>query len=243
MLERFAPQMAQALLAGGEGNHGDGLLMAMKLGAGAAWTCPTSRAPTASSTSRTPARTAPASSPSTRARSRSTAPAAGSSTSRIPYKALGDASLAQPTRTHLAGLRRQGHGRLATTRCRSTTSPAASAPACSSRADTVEELAARLGTDPGVAGGDGRRLQRAGSPRASPTRSAACTSSGGVGERLPARPRRPSTRSCPGTVVLATYCGVTVDTVDARPRRLRRARSSGSTPRASSSAGSTAPAT
>ncbi|MFM6848094.1 MAG: FAD-dependent oxidoreductase, partial [Terrabacter sp.] len=34
MLQRFAPQMAQALLAGGEGNHGDGLRMAMALGAG-----------------------------------------------------------------------------------------------------------------------------------------------------------------------------------------------------------------
>ena len=71
MLERFAPQMAQALLAGGEGNHGDGLLMAMKLGAGLR-DLPYVKGTYGIFHEPHPARTAPESSPCTRARSPST---------------------------------------------------------------------------------------------------------------------------------------------------------------------------
>ena len=77
-------------------------------------------------------------------------------------------------------------------------------------ADTVGELAARLGTEPGVleATVADYNARIAG---ASPTRSAGCTSSAASGSGYRSTVP-PFYAQLSGTVVLATYCGVTVDT-------------------------------
>jgi fumarate reductase flavoprotein subunit len=208
MLERFAPQMARALLAGGEGNHGDGLLMAMKLGAGLR------DLPYVKGTYGIYHEPHPAEDGTGILAVYKGAIAVDRTGRRfvdesIPYKALGDASLAQQTaRTwqvfdakvmaasndevpiyDFAGRERAGMLQVA---------------------ETIEGLAVELDTEPGVledtvagynariASGDPDPLGRV-------------HMVGGVGERT-AIDTPPFYAQLSGTVVLATYCGVTVDT-------------------------------
>jgi fumarate reductase flavoprotein subunit len=208
MLERFAPQMAQALLAGGEGNHGDGLLMAMKLGAGVR------DLPFVKGTYGIYHEPHPDEDGTGILAVYKGAIAVNRAGRRfvdesIPYKALGDASLAQPTAHSwqvfdaevmaasndevpiydFAG--RERAGMLET-------------------ADTIEELAARLGTEPGVLevtveDYNGRIA------RGEPDAFGRVHLVGGVGRRQPID-TPPFYAQLSGTVVLATYCGVTVDT-------------------------------
>ncbi len=208
MLERFAPQMAQALLAGGEGNRGDGLRMAMKLGAGlrdlpyVKGTYGIFHEPHDAEDGTGILAVYKGAIAVDRAGRRFI-------DESLPYKALGDASLAQPTaRTwqvfdaEVMGASndevpiydfggRARAGMLET-------------------ADTVAELAGRLGTEPGVLEAtvedyNGRIA------RGEPDAFGRVHLVGGVGERRPlATP--PFYAQLSGTVVLATYCGVTVDT-------------------------------
>jgi fumarate reductase flavoprotein subunit len=208
MLERFAPQMAHALLAGGEGNHGDGLRMAMKLGAGLR------DLPYVKGTYGIFHEPHPGEDGTGILAVYKGAIAVDRHGRRfvdesIPYKALGDASLAQPTaRTwqvfdakvmaasndevpiyDFGG--RERAGMLET-------------------ADTIEELARKLDTDPGVLEQTVEDYNsRIASGRPDPLGRVHLV--GGVGERA-AIDTPPFYAQLSGTVVLATYCGVTVDT-------------------------------
>ena len=208
MLERFAPQMAQALLAGGDGNHGDGLRMAMKLGAGLR------DLPYVKGTYGIFHEPHPAEDGTGILAVYKGAIAVNRAGHRfvdesIPYKALGDASLAQPTaRTW----------QVFDARVMAESNDEVPIYDFAGReradmlvvADTVEELAAGIGTEPGVleatvADYNGRIA------RAEPDAFGRVHLVGGVGERRPlAVP--PYYAQLSGTVVLATYCGVTVDT-------------------------------
>ena len=208
MLERFAPQMAQALLAGGEGNHGDGLRMAMKLGAGLR------DLPHIKGTYGIYHEAHHGEDGTGILAVYKGAIAVNRSGRRfvdesIPYKALGDASLAQPTaRTwqvfdatvmaasndevpiyDFAGRQRAGMLEVA---------------------QTIEELAATLGTDPGVLE-DTVADYNARVVGGEPDPWGRVHLVGGVGERIPID-TPPFYAQLSGTVVLATYCGVTVDT-------------------------------
>jgi fumarate reductase flavoprotein subunit len=208
MLERFAPQMAQALLAGGEGNHGDGLLMAMKLGAGLR------DLPYVKGTYGIFHEPHPAEDGTGILAVYKGAIAVNRAGRRfvdesIPYKALGDASLAQPTaRTwqvfdakvmaasndevpiyDFGGRERAGMLEVA---------------------DTIEDLAVRLDTDPGVLE-DTVADYNARIASGEPDPLGRVHVVGGVGERAPID-TPPFYAQLSGTVVLATYCGVTVDT-------------------------------
>lgn len=208
LLERFAPNMRQALLAGGAGNHGEGLLMAMKLGAGVRdlpyvkGTYGVFHEPHPGEDGTGILAVYQGGIAVDRAGRRF-------ADESMPYKALGDASLAQPgARTwqvfdakvmarssdevpiyDFGGRLRAGMLEVA---------------------DTIGELAARIGTEPGVLEetvADYNSRIRAGEPDA-------------MGRRyLVGRVGRPAPIDAPpfyaqpsGTVVLATYCGVTVDT-------------------------------
>ena len=208
MLQRFAPQMAQALLAGGEGNHGDGLRMAMQLGAGL------QDLPYVKGTygifhephhgeDGTGILAVYKGAVAVDRRGRRFVDES------IPYKALGDASLVQPSaRTwqvfdakvmaqsndevpiyDFAG--RERAGMLET-------------------AESLTGLAELLGTEPGVLESeiaDYNARIAAGQP--DPLGRVHVV--GGVGERQPID-TPPFYAQLSGTVVLATYCGVTVDT-------------------------------
>lgn len=208
LLERFAPQMHAALLAGGEGNHGDGLLMAMHLGAGIR------DLPYIKGTYGIYHEPHPGEDGTGILAVYKGAIAVDRSGRRfvnesIPYKALGDASLARPTsRTwqvfdasvmarsdaevpiyDFAGRLHAGMLEVA---------------------ETVAELAGRLGTEPGVLEATvadyNDRIAR-GEPDAFGREHLV----GGVGSPAPID-SPPFYAQLSGTVVLATYCGVTVDT-------------------------------
>lgn len=208
MLQRFAPAMSDALLAGGEGNVGEGLLMAMKLGAGVR------DLPYVKGTYGIFHEPHPAEDGTGILAVYKGAIAVDRTGRRfvdesIPYKALGDASLAQDgARTWQvfdATVMAQSNdevpiydfaGRLAA--------------GMLEVAATVEELAARLGTEPGVlektvADYNDRIL------RGEPDAFGRVHLVGRVGERAPVV-TPPFYAQLSGTVVLATYCGVTVDT-------------------------------
>jgi fumarate reductase flavoprotein subunit len=208
MLERFAPAMSEALLAGGEGNVGEGLLMAMKVGAGLR------DLPYVKGTYGIFHEPHPGEDGTGILAVYKGAIAVDRSGRRfvdesIPYKALGDASLAQDgARTwqvfdttvmaqsndevpiyDFAG--RANAGMLEV-------------------ADTIDELAHRLGTEPGV-------LEKTVADyndritRGEPDAFGRVHLVGRVGERTPLT-TPPFYAQLSGTVVLATYCGVTVDT-------------------------------
>ena len=208
MLETFAPQMAQALLAGGDGNHGDGLRMAMKLGAGLR------DLPYVKGTYGIFHEPHPAEDGTGILAVYKGAIAVNRAGHRfvdesIPYKALGDASLAQPTaRTW----------QVFDARVMAESNDEVPIYDFAGReradmlvvADTVEELAAGLGTEPGVLEATiadyNARIARGERDAFGRVHLV-----GGVGERRPlAVP--PYYAQLSGTVVLATYCGVTVDT-------------------------------
>ena len=220
---RFAPQMEHALRAGGDGCHGDGLLMAWQLGAGVVDTpyikgtygifhephpdedgtgilAVYKGAIAVNRDGRPVRRRVPA-----------------------PTRRSATPALAQPGVTTFQVFDARVHGRRPTTRCRSTTSPAASAPGCWSAPTPSSELEAQLRAARGRAGRDRRGLQRRASPRASPTPLGRAHLSGAVGEPVRRWSTPPFYAHPSGTVVLATYCGLTVDTRAAGPRRLRRA--------------------
>lgn len=207
LLARLAPLMKDALLAGGAGNHGDGLLMAWQLGAGMR------DLPYVKGTYGIYHEPHPGEDGTGILAVYKGAIAVDRDERRfvdesIPYKALGDASLAQPTArtwqvfdaTTMAESNdevpiydfgdRLRAGMLET-------------------ADTIEELATVLGTAPGV-------LE---ATVADYNDRIACGESdafgrvhlvGGVGERRPIS-APPYYAQLSATVVLATYCGVTVD--------------------------------
>lgn len=208
MLERFAPAMSDALLAGGEGNVGDGLLMAMKLGAGIR------DLPYVKGTYGIFHEPHPGEDGTGILAVYKGAIAVDRAGRRfvdesIPYKALGDASLAQDgARTWQvfdATVMAQSNdevpiydfaGRLNA--------------GMLEVADTIDELASRLGTEPGV-------LEKTVADyndritRGEPDALGRIHLVGRVGDRTPvATP--PFYAQLSGTVVLATYCGVTVDT-------------------------------
>lgn len=208
MLERFAPAMREALLAGGEGSHGEGLLMAMKVGAGVRdlpyvkGTYGIFHEPHHGEDGTGILAVYKGAIAVNRAGRRFV-------DESIPYKALGDASLAQPTaRTwQVFDARTMARsndevpiydfgGRLRA--------------GMLEVADTVEELAGKLGTEPGVLEATvadyNDRIARG--ERDAFGREHMV---GGVGTREPLD-TPPFYAQLSGTVVLATYCGVTVDT-------------------------------
>ena len=208
MLARYAPQMRDALLAGGPGNTGDGLLMAWQLGAGVV------DLPYVKGTYGHYFEDHPDEDGTGILAIYKGAVAVNAAGHRfvdesIPYKAIGDASLAQPgawtwqvfDATVMAQTNdevpiydfanRERAGLLEV-------------------ADSVEELAAKLGTEPGVLeatlAGYNRRIQGS-----EPDELGRVHLSGRVGERF-ALDTPPFYAHRSGTVVLATYCGLTVDT-------------------------------
>ncbi|MFF4833656.1 FAD-dependent oxidoreductase [Streptomyces sp. NPDC001315] len=207
MLTRFAPLMKEALLAGGGENRGDGLLMAWQLGAGMR------DLPYVKGTYGIYHEPHPGEDGTGILAVYKGAIAVNRAGHRfvdesIPYKALGDASLAQPTArtwqvfdaTTMAQTNdevpiydfgdRLRAGMLET-------------------ADTIEELAAKLGTEPGVLEATVAEYNDR-IARAEPDPFGRVHLVGGVGERRPIG-TPPFYAQLSGTVVLATYCGVTVD--------------------------------
>ncbi|MEU9245986.1 FAD-dependent oxidoreductase [Streptomyces sp. NPDC048385] len=207
MLARFAPQMKDALLAGGAENRGDGLLMAWQLGAGMR------DLPYVKGTYGIYHEPHPGEDGTGILAVYKGAIAVDRAGHRfadesIPYKALGDASLARPTArtwqvfdaTTMAETNdevpiydfgdRLRAGMLQT-------------------AGTIGELAARLGTEPGVLEATVAQYNDA-IARGEPDPFGRVHLVGGVGERRPVD-KPPFYAQLSGTVVLATYCGVTVD--------------------------------
>lgn len=208
MLQRFAPAMSDALLAGGDGNVGEGLLMAMKLGAGVR------DLPYVKGTYGIFHEPHP-SEDGTGILAVYKGAIAVDRTGRrfvdesIPYKALGDASLAQAgARTWQvfdATVMAQSNDEVPIYDFAGRASAG-----MLEVAETVDELAQRLGTEPGV-------LEKTVADyndriaRGEPDAFGRVHLVGRVGERTPlATP--PFYAQLSGTVVLATYCGVTVDT-------------------------------
>lgn len=208
MLQRFAPNMAQALLAGGEGSHGEGLTMAMKLGAGVR------DLPYVKGTYGIYHEPHPGEDGTGILAVYKGAVAVNRSGRRfvdesLPYKALGDASLAQPSaRTwqvfDAKTMARSNEevpiydfgGRLRA--------------GMLEVADTIAELAVTLGTESGVLEATVAAYNDA-IANGKPDPMGRVHMVGGVGEREPLD-TPPFYAQLSGTVVLATYCGVTVDT-------------------------------
>jgi fumarate reductase flavoprotein subunit len=206
LLARFAPQMRLARREGGEGSQGDGLLMGMKLGAGVVDT------PYIKGTYGIHAEDLPAERGTGILAVYKGAIAVDGAGRRFvdesrPYKELGDASLAQGPVTYqvfdagvmarsddetpiydFAGRERSG---LLTV------------------ADSLPELAEALGLPAAELVATVDRYNAA-IDEGTPDEQGRVHLSGGVGERVPLRTppfyAQPST-----TVVLATYCGLTVD--------------------------------
>ncbi|GAA3485519.1 FAD-dependent oxidoreductase [Streptomyces yanii] len=207
MLARFAPLMKEALLAGGGENRGDGLLMAWQLGAGMR------DLPYVKGTYGIYHEPHPGEDGTGILAVYKGAIAVNRAGHRfvdesIPYKALGDASLAQPTaRTW----------QVFDARTMAETNDEVPIYDFGDRlragmletAGTIEELAVRLGTEPGVLEATVAEYNDR-IARGEPDLFGRVHLVGGVGER-----RRietpPFYAQLSGTVVLATYCGVTVD--------------------------------
>lgn len=207
LLDRVAPQMEHALLAGGPGNSGDGMVMAQALGAGVR------DLPWIKGTYGIYAEPHPGEDGTGILAVYKGAIMVDVHGHRFvdesrPYKELGDASLAQE-----GGWTWQ----VLDARAMALTSDEVPIYDFAGRlsagmlevADTVEELAERLGTDPGVLEESVRDYNAriaAGEPDARGRRHLV----GGVGHPTPIdTPPYYAQRS--GTVVLATYCGLTVD--------------------------------
>lgn len=207
LLARFAPQMRDALPAGGPGNQGDGLLMAWQLGAGVR------DLPYVKGTYGHYFEPHPDEDGTGILAVYKGAIAVDRDGRRfvdesIPYKALGDASLAQPS------------GRTwqvwdAKTMARSNDEVPIydfrnrEAAGMLELADTIDELAAKLGTEPGVLEATVRDYNAriaAGEPDAL----GRVHMVGRVGEREPLD-TPPFYAQLSGTVCLATYAGLTVD--------------------------------
>jgi len=208
MLDRWAPAMRKALLAGGAGNQGDGLAMACQLGAGLV------DMPYVKGTYGHYFEPHPAEDGTGILAVYKGAVAVNAAGRRFvdessPYKLLGDASLAQPggftwqlfdaavmarsdDETPIYNFReRERAGMLVV-------------------ADTLPELARAMATAPGVLEATvadyNRRIHDGQPDEFGRTRLV-----GGVGERQPLE-SPPFYAHKSGTVVLATYCGLTVDT-------------------------------
>jgi fumarate reductase flavoprotein subunit len=208
MLNRWAPAMRKALLGGGAGNHGDGLAMACHLGAGLV------DMPYVKGTYGHYFEPHPAEDGTGILAVYKGAIAVNQAGRRfvdesLPYKLLGDASLAQPgsftwqvfdaavmaqsdDETPIYNFQERERAGLLVV------------------ADTLAELATGMGTEPGVleatVAGYNRRIHTGQPDEYGRTRLV-----GGVGERQPlVTPPFYAHKS--GTVVLATYCGLTVDT-------------------------------
>lgn len=207
LLARFAPQMRDALPAGGPGNQGEGLLMAWQLGAGVR------DLPYVKGTYGHYFEPHPDEDGTGILAVYKGAIAVNRSGRRfvdesVPYKALGDASLAQPT------------GRTwqvwdARTMARSNDEVPIydfrnrEAAGMLEVADTIEELAERLGTEPGVLEETIRDYNaRIEAGESDPLGRVHMV--GGVGEREPID-TPPFFAQLSGTVCLATYAGLTVD--------------------------------
>ena len=212
LLDRWAPAMRKALLAGGSGNHGDGLAMACHLGAGLV------DMPYVKGTYGIYFEPHPAEDGTGILAVYKGAVAVNAAGRRfvdesLPYKVLGDASLAEAgdstgdftwqvfdaavmarsdDETPIYNFQERERAGLLTV------------------ADTLEELATAMGTEPGVLEatvGEYNRRIHAGQP----DEYGRSRLVGGVGERQPLR-TPPFYAHKSGTVVLATYCGLTVDT-------------------------------
>lgn len=207
MLTRFAPLMKDALLAGGDHNYGDGLLMAWQLGAGMR------DLPQIKGTYGIYHEPHPGEDGTGILAVYKGGIAVNRAGHRyvdesIPYKALGDAGLAQPTartwQVFDAATMAETNDEVPIydfgDRLRA---------GMLETADTIAELAAKLGTRPGVLEATVAEYNdriAAGEP--DPFGRVHLV--GGVGERRRiAKP--PFYAQLSGTVVLATYCGVTVD--------------------------------
>lgn len=207
LLARFAPQMRDALPAGGPGNRGDGMLMAWQLGAGVR------DLPYVKGTYGHYFEPHPHEDGTGILAVYKGAIAVNRSGRRfvdesIPYKALGDASLAQPT-----GRTWQVWDAKTMTRSNDEVPiydfANREAAGMLEVADTIEELAERLGTEPGVLEGTVRDYN-ARIAAGEPDPLGRVHMVGGVGERE-AIDTPPFYAQLSGTVCLATYAGVTVD--------------------------------
>ncbi|WP_270889332.1 FAD-dependent oxidoreductase [Pedococcus sp. 5OH_020] len=207
MLQRYAPQMRDALLAGGPGSSGDGLLMAWQLGAGVV------DLPYVKGTYGHYFEEHPDEDGTGILAVYKGAIAVNAAGQRfvdesVPYKAIGDASLAQPGawtwQVFDAKVMQQSDDEVPiydfANRERA---------GMLQVAGTVGELAARLGTEPGVLEATVAAYNhRIDSGEPDPLGRAHL--SGGVGTRVPVD-TPPFYAHPSGTVVLATYCGLTVD--------------------------------
>jgi fumarate reductase flavoprotein subunit len=208
MLARYAPRMRDALLAGGPGNTGDGLLMAWQLGAGVV------DLPYVKGTYGHYFEDHPDEDGTGILAVYKGAIAVNGSGRRfvdesIPYKAIGDASLAQPGawswQVFDAKVMAQSNDEVPiydfANRERA---------GLLEVADSIEKLAATLGTAPGVLEATLAEYNRR-TETGEPDELGRVHLSGGVGVRA-ALDTPPFYAHRSGTVVLATYCGVTVDT-------------------------------
>ena len=208
LLTRFAPQLRHALRAGGEENHGDGLLMAWHLGAGLVDT-PHIKGTYGTYPEPHPAEPGPGILAVYKGAIAVNRNGRRFVDESLPYKILGDASLAQPGgwtyQVFDANVMARGDAHVAIYDF-----AARERGGVLVRADTVAELAAKLDLPAGefertvedynarIAAGEPDPLGRA-------------RLSGGVGQPVPLT-TPPFYAHPSGTVVLATYCGLTVDT-------------------------------
>jgi fumarate reductase flavoprotein subunit len=208
MLDRWAPTMRKALLAGGSGNHGDGLAMACHLGAGLV------DMPYVKGTYGIYFEPHPAEDGTGILAVYKGAVAVNAAGRRfvdesLPYKLLGDASLAEPAdftwQVFDAAVMAQSDDETPIYNFQERESAGLLVVA-----DTLPELATAMGTEPGVLEATvaeyNRRIDAGQPDEYGRTRLV-----GGFGEPRPLR-TPPFYAHKSGTVVLATYCGLTVDT-------------------------------
>ena len=208
LLSRFAPQMANALRAGGAGCEGDGLLMAWQLGAGVVDT------PYIKGTYGHYFQPHPDEDGTGILAVYKGAVAVNREGRRfvdesLPYKEIGDAALVQPGTTTYQVFDAQVMAR-STDEVPIYEFAGRERAGMLVRADTVEELERDLGLPEGALVAtveDYNARIRAGEPDAVGRQHL----SGGVGSPFPLD-RPPFFAHPSGTVVLATYCGLTVDT-------------------------------
>lgn len=208
LLTRFAPQLTHALRAGGEENHGDGLLMAWQLGAGLVDT-PHIKGTYGTYPEPHPAEPGPGIHAIYKGAIAVNKHGHRFADESLPYKVLGDASLAQPGgwtyQVFDANIMARGDPDVAIYNFEARERGGALV-----RADTVAELAAKLDMPTGELE---RTIEdynaRIGAGEPDPLGRSHL--SGGVGKPVPLT-APPFYAHPSGTVVLATYCGLTVDT-------------------------------
>lgn len=208
LLTRFAPQLKHALRAGGEENRGDGLLMAWQLGAGLVDTAHI-KGPYGTYPEPHPAEGGPGILAVYKGAIAVNRHGHRFADESLPYKVLGDANLAQPGgwtyQIFDANTMARGDPDVAIYNFDARERGGALV-----RASTIAELAAKLDLPTG-------KLERtvedynARIVAGEPDPLGRTHLSGGVGEPVPLT-TPPFYAHPSGTVILATYCGLTVDT-------------------------------